>query len=74
MLKPKINTFYRSYYTGDAKIQRVFSKESLAKRPKQPLHPKAIGLLQAPDPNLFLPTPPKESEPEMMDLGSQNEE
>ena len=46
----------------------------MAKRPKKPLHPKAIGLLLEPDANLLLAPPPKEDEPEMMDLGSQSEE
>ena len=68
--------FNRSYYVGDAKIQRIFGKEALAKRPRKQLHKKVVACLVEPDANLLLPLPPppsKEKEPEMMDLGLNEE-
>ena len=62
---------------GDAKIQRILGKEALAKRPRKALNPKVVALLAAPDAQMLLPPPPplaKENEPEMMDLGLENEE
>ena len=63
---------------GDSKIQRILGKEALAKRPRKALHPKVVALLAAPDAQMLLPPPPplpaKENEPEMMDLGLENEE
>ena len=62
---------------GDLKIQRILGKEALAKRPRKALHPKVVALLAAPDAQMLLPPPPplaKENEPEMMDLGLENEE
>ena len=67
--------FYRSYQTSDPKIQRIFVKDSLAKRPKKRLHDRVRALLLPVDADsLLLPPPEKPEKPEMMDLGSQNEE
>ena len=65
----------RSYYVGDSRIQRIFGKEAFAKRPKKDLHGKVLSILAVPDAQmLLLPPPPKQIEPEMMDLVPQNEE
>ena len=70
--------FYRSYQTSDPKIQGIFIKDSWAKRPRKPLDPRVVDLLLPPDAQSLLLRPPPPSQnpekPEMMDLGSQNEE